>query len=87
MYTLCYFSCYIFVINKLLLVIIIFYLIHYRFIFNAAGSNFLKKDTHVIMGLWPGTRYVIRVSAVNSAGSTTAEYIVATQQFIGGTRK
>ncbi|XP_065334191.1 cell adhesion molecule Dscam2-like isoform X1 [Cloeon dipterum] len=43
------------------------------------------RDYYTITGLWPGTQYVIKVVATNSAGSTTSEYTVSTQAALGGT--
>ncbi|XP_059489075.1 cell adhesion molecule Dscam2-like isoform X3 [Neocloeon triangulifer] len=43
------------------------------------------RDFYTITGLWPGTQYIIKVVATNSAGSTTSEYTVSTQAALGGT--
>ncbi|XP_066995296.2 cell adhesion molecule Dscam2 [Anabrus simplex] len=50
-----------------------------------AGNNVFKRDMFTIVGLWPGTQYLLRVSAMNSAGTTTAKYNAATLLLIGGT--
>ncbi|XP_021925400.1 Down syndrome cell adhesion molecule-like protein Dscam2 isoform X4 [Zootermopsis nevadensis] len=49
------------------------------------GSNVQNKDSFTIAGLWPGMRYMLRVTATNSAGTTVAEYTVTTLPLIGGT--
>ncbi|XP_063218560.1 cell adhesion molecule Dscam2-like [Bacillus rossius redtenbacheri] len=41
------------------------------------------KDTHTITGLWPETKYHIRVTAENKAGSTVAEYTIITLPVAG----
>ncbi|XP_046406414.1 Down syndrome cell adhesion molecule-like protein Dscam2 [Ischnura elegans] len=48
-------------------------------------NNVLPKDNFPIMGLWPATEYVVRVTAFNSAGSTEAEYTFGTLPIFGGT--
>ncbi|XP_069693341.1 cell adhesion molecule Dscam2-like isoform X2 [Periplaneta americana] len=49
------------------------------------GNNVQNKDSFTITGLWPGTRYMLRVTATNSAGMSVAEYTLATLPTIGGT--
>ena len=48
------------------------------------GSNVQNKDSFPIAGLWPGMRYMLRVMATNSAGTTVAEYTVTTLPVMGG---
>jgi hypothetical protein len=48
------------------------------------GSNVQNKDSFTIAGLWPGMRYMLRVTATNSAGTTVAEYTVTTLPVMGG---
>lgn len=48
------------------------------------GSNVQNKDSFPIAGLWPGMRYMLRVTATNSAGTTVAEYTVTTLPVMGG---
>jgi len=48
------------------------------------GSNVQNKDSFPIVGLWPGMRYMLRVTATNSAGTTVAEYTVTTLPVTGG---
>lgn len=43
-----------------------------------------SRDNYMVIGLWPGTQYVIRVKASNCAGSTVAEYTVYTLSASGG---
>ncbi|KAL1110190.1 hypothetical protein AAG570_008267 [Ranatra chinensis] len=49
------------------------------------GNDIKPKDRYDIVGLWPGRKYKIRVKAVNSAGSTIAEYAVSTMHTLGVT--
>jgi len=48
------------------------------------GNNVHNKDSFTITGLWPGMRYMLRVTATNSAGTTVAEYTVTTLPVVGG---
>jgi hypothetical protein len=48
------------------------------------GSNVQNKDSFPIAGLWPEMRYMLRVTATNSAGTTVAEYTVTTLAMTGG---
>nr|CAD7258221.1 unnamed protein product [Timema shepardi] len=48
-----------------------------------AGNNMQIKDSHTIIGLWPGTKYNLRVTATNKAGASTVEYSAATLPIIG----
>ncbi|KAF4532567.1 hypothetical protein B566_EDAN008491 [Ephemera danica] len=49
-------------------------------------ANMLQiKENYSIVGLWPGTHYIIRILATNSAGSTSFQYPVTTYPALGGT--
>jgi hypothetical protein len=56
-----------------------------QFLTISVGNNVQNKDSFTIAGLWPGMRYMLRVTATNSAGSTVAEYTVTTLPVMGGT--
>ncbi|RZF37300.1 hypothetical protein LSTR_LSTR005632 [Laodelphax striatellus] len=49
------------------------------------GVEVQSDENFLINGLWPGTQYVIKVKATNSAGSTTAEYTATTLPILGAT--
>ncbi|XP_026677051.1 Down syndrome cell adhesion molecule-like protein Dscam2 [Diaphorina citri] len=48
------------------------------------GNDLQIREKIAIAGLWPGTDYVLRVKASNSAGVTKAEYPVSTTPLLVG---
>ncbi|XP_075218306.1 cell adhesion molecule Dscam2-like [Lycorma delicatula] len=42
------------------------------------GRDVQMKESFVVTGLWPGTQYIIKVTTINSAGSTIFKYTVNT---------
>ncbi|KAL1457022.1 hypothetical protein WDU94_001699 [Cyamophila willieti] len=48
------------------------------------GNDLQMREKISIAGLWPGTDYVLRVKASNSAGVTKAEYPVSTSALLIG---
>lgn len=55
------------------------------FMLVSVGNDVQARDSFVVVGLWPGMSYVVKVRATNSAGSTVAEYPVTTLNVAGGT--
>lgn len=55
-------------------------------LFLSVGNDVQARDSFVVVGLWPGMQYVIKVKASNSAGSTVAEYRVTTLTITGGNK-
>ncbi|KAG8327837.1 hypothetical protein J6590_009639 [Homalodisca vitripennis] len=49
------------------------------------GNDVQARDSFVVVGLWPGMQYVVKVKASNSAGSTVAEYRATTLTITGVT--
>ncbi|XP_054281239.1 cell adhesion molecule Dscam2-like [Macrosteles quadrilineatus] len=49
------------------------------------GNDVQVRDSFLVVGLWPGQQYVIKVRATNSAGTTIAEYRATTLTITGVT--
>lgn len=48
------------------------------------GNNVQARDSFLVVGLWSGMQYIIKVRATNSAGTTVAEYRATTLTITGG---
>ncbi|XP_047103802.1 Down syndrome cell adhesion molecule-like protein Dscam2 [Schistocerca piceifrons] len=49
-----------------------------------AGNNLAVREHFPVMGLWPGTTYIFRITSTNSAGTTSGEYRIVTQSAVSG---